>query len=40
MIYLPDYQIEAVLQEGEKERQILLEDFVYAKELWELAAEQ
>jgi len=24
----------------EKERQILLEDFVYAKELWELAAEQ
>lgn len=40
VIYLPDYQIEAVLQEGEKERQILLEDFVYAKELWELAAEQ
>lgn len=39
VIYLPDYQIEAVLQEGEKTRQILIKDFVYAKELWELAAD-
>lgn len=39
MIYAPNYRLEAVLQEGEKEWRIVLDDWVYAKELWELASD-
>lgn len=38
VIYLPDYRIEAVLQEKDKVQQISIKDFVYAEELWEFAA--
>lgn len=38
VIYLPDYRIEAVLQEKDKMQQISIKDFVYAEELWEFAA--
>lgn len=40
LVYREDYRIEAVLEENGVKRTIVLENWVYARELWELAGER